>query len=561
MPSTNGHGNPRSGSGRAILYARVSTEEQVKSGYSLRQQIERLREYAVSEGYEVLEEVTDPGQSGASLERPGMDRVRDLVAAGGVSVVLAQDRDRFAREPAYHYLLKREFEECGCKVRSLNDRGDESPEGELTDGILDQLAKFERAKMSERTRRGKLEKAKEGKVSAAMKPPYGFRYNDNRDALVIHEPEMVVVEKIFRLAAEGYGPKAIQTRLARERIPSPRGKPNWWRDSIKELVLSDLYKPHRYSEIAKLVSAGVADALDPEAIYGIRWCNRVRHTRRQVSTADGNGGRNYRTHNTIRLKDKEEWIAVPAPSYLPGELVEQARAAMSAQRSVERKYLAREWELRGVVRCRDCGVLMTTQTSRYYKGNGSFYYYYKCRTRYDYKRGQCHQKNIRAEPLEEYVWQFVSSLLKDPERIRAGMEHLIEQERANVRGDPDTQARVWREKLEECFRLRGAYQEQQAAGFMTLEELGSKLADLEETRRYAESELASLDSSREHIEDLEADRDALIASMTETIPESLDSLAGEERNQIYRMLRLEVTPSEEGYELSGAFCTPEYSCW
>jgi site-specific DNA recombinase len=69
-------------------------------------------------------------------------------------VVLAQDRDRFAREPAYLYLLRREFEEHETKIRALNDRGDESPEGELTDGILDQLAKYERAKIAERTRRG-----------------------------------------------------------------------------------------------------------------------------------------------------------------------------------------------------------------------------------------------------------------------------------------------------------------------------------------------------------------------------------------------------------------------
>ena len=94
MQNNNGQGLRR----RAILYARVSTEEQARSGYSLAQQMEALREYADREGYEVLEEVLDPGQSGASLERPGMDRVRDLVAAGGVSVVLAQDRDRFARE-------------------------------------------------------------------------------------------------------------------------------------------------------------------------------------------------------------------------------------------------------------------------------------------------------------------------------------------------------------------------------------------------------------------------------------------------------------------------------
>jgi site-specific DNA recombinase len=89
---------------------------------------EALRAYAAQEGHEILEEVTDPGQSGASLERPGMDRVRDLVA-GGVNVMLAQDRDRFAREPAYHYLLRREFEEHGTKIRAMNDGGTEAQKG------------------------------------------------------------------------------------------------------------------------------------------------------------------------------------------------------------------------------------------------------------------------------------------------------------------------------------------------------------------------------------------------------------------------------------------------
>src|SRR5688572_18245530 len=196
MPSTNGHG-PK----RAILYARVSTDEQARSGYSLAQQIEALREYASREGYEVLEEVIDPGQSGASLERPGMDRVRDLVASGGVYVVLAQDRDRIAREPAYHYLLKREFAEHGTRLAALNDHGDESPEGELTDGILDQLAKYERAKIVERSRRGKLRKAREGKVVAGHSPNYGFRYNAARDGYEVDEEKMAVVRRIFRMVA------------------------------------------------------------------------------------------------------------------------------------------------------------------------------------------------------------------------------------------------------------------------------------------------------------------------------------------------------------------------
>src|SRR5215204_5349855 len=86
---------------RAILYARVSTDEQARSGYSLAQQIEALREHADREGYEITEEIEDRGYSGATLARPGLDRVRDLVAAGTASIVLAQDRDRFAREQGH----------------------------------------------------------------------------------------------------------------------------------------------------------------------------------------------------------------------------------------------------------------------------------------------------------------------------------------------------------------------------------------------------------------------------------------------------------------------------
>jgi Resolvase, N terminal domain len=109
MLSTNSHGPTR-----AILYARVSTDEQARSGYSLAQQIEALREYAAQEGYEVLEEIEDKGYSGANLARPGLDWVRDLVAAGDVDGVLAQDRDRLARTVVLNGLLDEELSKHGC---------------------------------------------------------------------------------------------------------------------------------------------------------------------------------------------------------------------------------------------------------------------------------------------------------------------------------------------------------------------------------------------------------------------------------------------------------------
>ena len=100
MPNVNGHG-PKT----AVLYARVSGEEQAKKGYSLPDQRQALREWAKDEGYEVLEEIADEGWSGAYLERPGLDRVRDLVEAGGVSIVAALFRDRIARG-VYVQILK-----------------------------------------------------------------------------------------------------------------------------------------------------------------------------------------------------------------------------------------------------------------------------------------------------------------------------------------------------------------------------------------------------------------------------------------------------------------------
>ena len=333
MPSTD---SPK----RAILYARVSTDEQARSGYSLAQQIEALREYADREGYEVLEEVSDPGQSGASLERPGMDRVRDLVAEGGVSVVLAQDRDRFAREPAYHYLLRKEFEEHGTKIRALNDRGDDPPVGELTDGILDQLANYERAKIAERTRRGMMRKAREGRVVVA-RPAYGFRYNEARNALVVCQPEMAVVEKVFRLAAGGLGQNVIQTRLFREGVPSPTGKPQWDRRMIKRIVYNDAYRPHTFEEISALLAPEVAATLDPDKEYGVQWYNRQRVTERTVSEPDDKGGRRYRKSRTFKRRPKEEWIAAPVPTHTPRSLVEMARSAMDGRSGRERKYLSR----------------------------------------------------------------------------------------------------------------------------------------------------------------------------------------------------------------------------
>ena len=551
MPSTNGH-DPK----QAILYARVSTEEQARSGFSLAQQMEVLREYVAHEGYEVLEEVIDPGQSGASLERPGMDRVRDLVAVGGVSVVLAQDRDRFVREPAYHYLLKREFEEYDTKLQALNDRGDDSPEGEFMNGVLDQLAKLKRAKIAERTRRGKLRKAREGKIVAGRAPTFGFDFNESRDAYVVNEETMAVVRRVFEMVGtEGLPIRAVKRLFECEEVPTPYGAQWWSAKTLRDIILDDCYKPFTVEEVRKLVSQDVAAKLNSKDTYGISWYGRHRTWVKQVVEL-GPDGKRYRRQRGATEKPREQWIAVPVPdSGIPRELIEAAREAIAENRRPSSAG-SRFWELSGgLLVCGNCGRRMTTCRRRRDTNTTKYYYHYRCPKRQVEGAGAClHKKHYRAGEIEGTVWGVVSGLMKDPEQLRADLEEMIKRERGSMRGDPETEAETWLRKLSEADRKRSGFQDLAAEGLITLDELRAKLAELEETRKTAEKELETLKHRQKHFEELERDKDAVLETYARMAPEALEALTPDERHQFYKMLRLRVIAyPDRSLEVSGVF--------
>jgi site-specific DNA recombinase len=543
MPSTNGR-SPK----RAILYARVSTEEQARTGFSLAQQIEALRAYAAREGYEVLEEVTDPGQSGASLERPGMDRVRDLVQGGGASVVLAQDRDRFSREPAYSYLLRREFEEYGTVLRALNDRGDDSPEGQLTDGILDQLAKFERAKTAERTRRGKLRRVREGKVVIGRSSRYGFRPNDARDGYEIDEEKMQVVRRIFRMVAEGFTFRAIKLAFEREGIPTPKGARFWDRTFFRACVLDDVYRPHSFEEVAAAVSSEVAAGLDPEKSYGLWWFNRRRMTSRQVSETSENGRRYARKYASY-TKPKEEWIAVPVPdSGIPRPVVDAAREAIK-NNHVPSQAGERVWELSGgIAICKECGCrLRTLHRTKQRKDGPRSYGYYRCASYHDHGEDGCsNRRMISAGSLEDKAWRFVRAVMMDPEELIKDLDRMIDLKRKGQHGDPHVEAKAWVEELAKLERMRDGYHDQAAEGLMSLDKLREKIAGIEERRTVIERELAAIEGRKVELEHLERDRDAVVGYYAALAPDALDSLEPDERRRLYKMLRLTVPFDKNG---------------
>ena len=546
MPSTNGHG-PK----RAILYARVSTDEQARSGYSLAQQLEALRAYAAREGYEVLEEVVDPGESGASLERPGMDRVRDLVAAGGVSAVLAQDRDRFSREPAYLYLLREEFAEHSTTLKCLNDRGDDSPEGQLTDGILDQLAKYERAKTAERSRRGKKQKAKGGKILSS-RAAYGFSFNESRDGYVVDPEQAAVLRRIFYMAGvERRSLCAIRNQLRQDGVPSSTGKPIWDIQAIRKLLKRDLYRPHSFEELRRAgVSEEVLRGVDPEGRYGLYYFGERRERRKRISQASPSeaGGRVYRYRYTSGTRPPEERVAVPVPDAgIPLAWVEAARASLAKNRrpaNAGRRF----WDLSGgILRCSECGRAMSARSAL------KKYFYYACTVGPAKRKPGCEAKKFhKAAELEEWVWGKLCSILTDPEKLRAGLEEMIERERQAMLGDPVKEASLLQKRLAKIAERRRRYQEMAAQGLIDFEELRERLAHLEEERIDTQAAYEAIRSRNERLEGLERGRRDLLEHYATLVPEELQRLPHEERHKVYKIVRLVVKLSPEGdLEMSG----------
>lgn len=519
----------------AILYARVSTRGQARNGYSLPQQIEALRGWAECEGYEVLEVVEDAGYSGASFERPGLDRVRDLVAAGGVDVVIAQDRDRLAREPAYVYLLKQELAEHGTKLKALNDRGDDSPEGELTDGILDQLAKFERAKTAERSRRGKTRKVREGKVVKGPRPPYGFRYTEEGVGLAVEPTTMRVVARIVEmLGRKGESLGAVARRLNGEGIPSP-GDGDWHKPRIRALVKDDLYRALDVEEVAEsgLVPPDIVRALDPEHHYGL-WI----------------WGRNAQTKVAVPVP-----LSDPAP---PREVADAARERVGdRQRRPASRIGQRFWQLGGgIARCGECGsVLSPRSRPRPKSKTGKTDHWYLCRQGTgDGSRKCTHNRCYRAAELEDTVWQAVYGLLVEPERLLRKYDEWVEHERRKMRRDPDREARDLAARLQRLERRKGGYLDLAADGDMSREELRAKLADLDEERKEFEKALKQVQARKDSLRDARR-RQAAVRYLVGRLGDVYLMCASfEDRRRLYQALGLRADVDKDGtIRLSGFF--------
>jgi hypothetical protein len=239
---------------------------------------------------------------------------------------------------------------------------------------------------------------------------------------------------------------------------------------------------------------------------------------------------------------------------------------LKANRPKTLKHPAREWELRGILRC-SCGWKMQTHTARR-TSNGKTYSYYTCNQRRQYgKACGCTQRALPAEGLEELVWKRVERLLSKPNELITGLNRMIEKERLRTGGDPDEEARRWHRRLRELEEQRERSQDLAIEGLLDREELRGRLNRIEGQRKMAENELALTRHRGHRVRELEA----LKARWMDSVPMLFTYVEGaehrsatpEEKRNVYRQHRVEVNIGEDGEPvLTGAFgeesvCTNE----
>ena len=505
----------------AAIYARVSSDRQ-KEEQTIASQTSALRAYAGEHGYLVPDGwvYEDEGWSGATLVRPGLERVRDLAAQGQVDSVLVYSPDRLSRKYAYQVLLLEEFARAGVDVVFVRAPLVETPEEVLLVQFQGMIAEYEKAQISERTRRGKRHRARCGVVNVLSGAPYGYRYVRKADAELaryeVLEPEAAVVREVFRRYTEETSPIGAITRWLTDRgIPTRTGKSQWERSTIWGMLRNPAYQ---------------GTACFQKTATTPREHVRVTRRLRQRSGVPVRPG-------SLRDRPREEWIEIAVPALVTPTQYALAQARLAENRRFAARHTKVPTLLQGLLVCRSCGYAYyrtSTRTSR------RKLFYYRCLGSDDYRYPEgrrCTSRPVRQDALDALVWDEVIRLLENPSLVRQEIDRRL----AAVRTEhPIT---VKRESVVKTVgRIRGAiarlieaYQEE----LLSLEELRQRMPPLRQREATAQAQLAAFEA-----ELMDAETYVTLAQSLEgflaKLHEAAQTLALADRQRVVRLILKEV---------------------
>lgn len=514
---------------QVAIYARVSGEQQAEAG-TIESQIAALRERVVQDSCELVDELTfiDDGYSGATLVRPALEQLRDVIAMGGVDRLYVHNPDRLARKYAYQVLLVDEFQRAGVEVVFLNRDLGQTPEDHLLLQVQGMIAEYEHAKILERSRRGKRHAARSGKVAVLCGAPYGYHYvrkaegGGAADYEIIPEEARVVRQIFGWVGVERVTIGEVCRRLQQAGEQTRSKKSYWDRSVVWGMLKNPAYKGA--AAFGKTRTGPLRPRLRPQR-------NGSLQPRRPVS--------DY-------TMPQEEWLSIPVPAIIDEALFEaaQQQLAENRQQARQRKRGAR-YLLQGLLACAQCrhayyGKAVSNKAG---KGQKRDYAYYRCIGTDAYRFGGeriCDNLQVRTDTLDQLVWDEVRGLLENGDRVQQEYERRLQTPRHENEDLQAKQTQIGKVR-QGIARLIDTYTE----GYIEKQEFEPRIARLRQR-------LVNLETQAQQLADEAALQEELglvlsrLEDFAATVKGGLDTADWPTRRDLIRLLvkRIEIGQDE-----------------
>lgn len=346
---------------RVAAYIRVSTDEQVERGNSLKEQRERLDAYCRAMGWPKPKVYSDDGYSAGTTKRPFLEKLFKDIGNGDIDILLTTKLDRLTRSLLDLLQLIKFMDKYKCSYVSATENFDTTTAaGRMVLQLLGVFAEFERGRTSERVQDNMNSLAKNTDL-ALSRPCFGYDVVNRR--YEINQKEEELVKLMFDLAENGHGTRLIAKELNTKNVLTKQGK-LWDSTNVRRILTN-------------------------ETISGTRITNK----RKKV---DG---------KTV-MRPKEEWIIKKDnhPAIIDFDRFERIQGILDSRKRNKRHAESETYLLTGILKCGHCGRNMKGSTARIQRGDKSYTYHrYICASytlNYSCKHHFAHRDELESEIIK-----------------------------------------------------------------------------------------------------------------------------------------------------------------
>jgi site-specific DNA recombinase len=386
---------------RVAIYARVSTQRQAQT-QTIEQQLERLVGYVGQQGWELPDQniFRDDGHSGASLNRPGLDSLRDRITNREIDCLVMTTPDRLARNYVHQMVLLEEWGKYGCRVEFLDRPISQDPHDQLVLQIRGAVAEYERTLIADRMRRGRQAKYRAGVLLPWTKPVYGYQVDPEKPRdpakVTINEAEAAVIREMFAYyLQEGTSLYGLVKHLYAMGIPAPEGGEYWQTATVRNILTNPAYIGQVYVGRTRMVQP------------------------QKRRSATHPVGRPFGSHTPVA---PEDWIAVATvPVIVDPEQFDRIKSKLLLNKQLATRHnTVHHYLLKNLVSCAVCNLSCTAR--QLHPG----YTYYVCRGKFDvvysHVHGRCTARYMPAQQLDELVWNDLCTIMTHPEIITTALQ-------------------------------------------------------------------------------------------------------------------------------------------